>query len=278
VYLNYRNEERHMEEYRDIPNYLGLYQISNLGNVKSLPKRIGGKERLLKQEIVRRDHTNYRRVTLSKDGITQRFQVHRLVAQAFIDNPLNKPQVNHLDNNGENNCSTNLEWATGSENMIHAQKQGRLDKAVAAGVVASVAAQQKLTAERHANLIGQRFHNLTLSHIWLNPDMEYTYYATAVCELCGHSCSKSLTEIVNGRKSAQQCNDCTQQLRTKQLRASKIAKLIGAVKHNHRITDACWNDERGVYMITVECNLCTVSKNITLSHFNDKRYKLTCCN
>lgn len=269
-----------MEEYKDIPNYTGLYQVSNLGNVKSLPKGDGNgnKERLLKQEIIVRNHTNYRRVTLCKDGITKRFQVHRLVAQAFIDNPLNKPQVNHLDNNGENNCSTNLEWATGSENMLHAQKQGRLDKAVAAGVEASIKAQKKLTDERHSLLIGKRFNNLTLNSIWLNPDMEYTYYTTATCELCGNSCSKVLTEVINGRKSAHQCNDCNQQLRTKQLRVKKLTELKGSTKHNHLVTDAWWDAEKELYRVTIQCNSCSSSKDITLGHFNDKRYQSSCCN
>ena len=117
-----------MEEvYRDIIGYEGKYQVSNLGNVKSLPKGDGNgnKERLLKQEINKRKHTNYRRVSLSSNGNVKRFLVHRLVGEAFIANPDNKPQINHIDNNGENNNSNNLEWVTGSENMIHAEKQGR---------------------------------------------------------------------------------------------------------------------------------------------------------
>lgn len=268
-----------MEEYRDIPNYEGLYQISNLGNVKSLPKGDGngGRERLLKQEALNRNHTNYRRVTLCKEGITKRFQVHRLVADAFIENPTNKPQVNHIDNNGENNCVDNLEWVTGSENMIHSLTQGRLDNAISAKVAASIEAQKKLTEKRHAALIGQRFHNLTLTSIWLNKAMEYTYYTTAVCELCGNSCAKALTEVVNGRKSAHQCNDCNQQIRTKELRANKLAKLKGTVKHNHTIVNAWWDSEKELYRITVQCNLCNSFKDLTLAHFVDKRYKISCC-
>lgn len=128
------------EQYKTIDGF-STYQISNLGNVKSINN---SKNKLLKQEIIHRNHTNYRRVTLSKNGITQRFQVHRLVAQAFIENIENKPLINHIDNNGENNCINNLEWVTHEENMIHAQKQGRLFKAQsAAGKKAGIITKEK---------------------------------------------------------------------------------------------------------------------------------------
>lgn len=65
----------------------------------------------------------YKRVTLS-NGKRTRFPVHRLVALAFISNPDNKPQVNHIDGNPDNNHYTNLEWVTQSENMLHAYKTG----------------------------------------------------------------------------------------------------------------------------------------------------------
>ena len=123
------------EIFKDIDGYEGLYQISNFGNVKSLPKRDGNgnRERILKQEIMKRDHTNYRRVAFSSNGIVKRFQVHRLVGLAFISNPENKAQINHIDNNGENNNASNLEWATSFENMRHSYNQGRLPKLEASG-------------------------------------------------------------------------------------------------------------------------------------------------
>jgi len=58
------------------------------------------------------------------DGTTKRCRVHRLVAQAFIPNPENKPYVNHKDGNRANNCVANLEWVTASENAIHARQTG----------------------------------------------------------------------------------------------------------------------------------------------------------
>lgn len=110
------------EIFKDIVGYEGRYKVSNFGNIYSTPKD-GKPNKMLKQEIMQ---SKYKRVTLSIDGKVKRFSVHRLVAEAFIDNNENKPCVNHIDNNGLNNNVDNLEWCTHSENMIHAQKQGRL--------------------------------------------------------------------------------------------------------------------------------------------------------
>ena len=78
------------------------------------------KQKYLNQELIKRGgKSEYRRVTLSKNGSVKRFQVHRLVAIMFIDNIKNKPCVNHIDGNGLNNKVSNLEWCTYSENEKH---------------------------------------------------------------------------------------------------------------------------------------------------------------
>ena len=119
----------------DIPNYEGLYSITRHGDVYSTPRN-GKRSRILKQEVVKSSVTSYRRVTLSKNGQTKRFQVHRLVALLYISNPLNLPIVNHLDNNGENNNSTNLEWCTQAQNIQHSVAQGRhLQKCKRAAII-----------------------------------------------------------------------------------------------------------------------------------------------
>lgn len=108
------------EIWRDIKGYEGKYQVSNLGNVRSLMyhnakgiKRIS----LLKPAT---DGKGYLRCALSKNNILTTFKVHRLVAQAFIPNPNNYPQINHIDGNKKNNKVDNLEWCTNSINQIHA--------------------------------------------------------------------------------------------------------------------------------------------------------------
>lgn len=107
-----------MEIWKDILNYEGLYQVSNYGNIKSL-NRINRNGKTVHEKILSqaKGTSGYLQVNLSKDNEAKIFQVHRLVAVAFIDNPDNKPQVDHIDNNKHNNHVENLRWVTGKENM-----------------------------------------------------------------------------------------------------------------------------------------------------------------
>lgn len=107
------------EEWKDIVGFEGIYQISNFGRVKSLPKLVErGKwgsftlpERLLHPNVNK--SRGYVEITLgTKKCPGRRFKVHRLVAEAFIPNPDNLPEVNHKDENKENNKVDNLEWCT----------------------------------------------------------------------------------------------------------------------------------------------------------------------
>lgn len=112
------------EIWKDIEGYEGLYQVSNYGRVKSLKNKSNHKnELIMKQAIV----CGYKKICLSKNSIQKMYSVHRLVAIAFIKNPLNKEEVNHKDGNKQNNKANNLEWVTSSENMKHAFKK-RLSK------------------------------------------------------------------------------------------------------------------------------------------------------
>lgn len=109
-----------MEEiWKDIKGYEGLYQISNKGQVKSKARRGNWKETILKPSETR-DH--YFVVTLSKNGVQKSRRVNRIVAETFIENPLNKPEVNHIDGDKHNNNVENLEWVTTKENIIHSYK------------------------------------------------------------------------------------------------------------------------------------------------------------
>ncbi len=111
-----------IEEWRDVVGYEGKYKVSNMGNV------YGKKyEKLLTPHI---DKLGRKQVALCLDGGIKAIRVHRLVAKAFIPNPENKPQVNHLDNNPSNNNVSNLEWCTPHENTQHMLKQGRCNPPV----------------------------------------------------------------------------------------------------------------------------------------------------
>lgn len=104
------------EIWKDIPDYDGLYQVSNLGRVRSLDRTVKssyGAVQNIKGKIIKyKNSRGYACVSLSKNGIVKYMRVHRLVALVFIPNPHNYPQINHKDCNPYNNQSENLEWCT----------------------------------------------------------------------------------------------------------------------------------------------------------------------
>ena len=102
------------EIWKPVRNYEGLYEVSNLGRVKSLNYKRTGKERILKAG---KSGNGYLQVNLYKDGNREQPLVHRLVATAFLDNADNLPEVNHKDENKQNNCVENLEYCSRLYNM-----------------------------------------------------------------------------------------------------------------------------------------------------------------
>lgn len=104
-----------MEIWKDVKNYEGIYQISNFGQVRNNKK-------ILKPTLKR----GYLQIGLRKNGIRKFFQVHRLVADAFISNPNKLPQVNHIDENKLNNDVNNLEWCSVSYNNSYGTRLKRV--------------------------------------------------------------------------------------------------------------------------------------------------------
>lgn len=105
------------EIWKDVVGYEGIYQVSNLGRVKSLPRN-----GTIKQERILKPHRvqGYLLAELFNRGAHKGKRIHRLVAEAFIPNPDNKREVNHIDGDKHNNRVENLEWVTSSENQLHA--------------------------------------------------------------------------------------------------------------------------------------------------------------
>lgn len=119
------------EIWKDIKGYEGFYQVSNMGRVKGIEREVYSGHnysvlRIEKEKIYKgyKVKNGYIYQTLLKNGKRKTFKLHRLVAETFIPNPDNKPQVNHIDGDKENNKVSNLEWVTRKENLNHAYKTG----------------------------------------------------------------------------------------------------------------------------------------------------------
>lgn len=111
--------------------YEGLYKVSNLGKILSLNYRNTGKAELMNPGT---DTDGYLEVNLWKNGKPKRCSVHRLVAQTFIPNPDNLPEVNHIDENKTNNRVSNLEWKNHRDNCNHGTRNERSAKARINGI------------------------------------------------------------------------------------------------------------------------------------------------
>lgn len=118
-----------LELWKDIPGHEGVYECSNLGQVRTAKGKTtyrilnGKKQKRIWEQRVLKDRTPQGRdfrVNLWKDGKFEYWLVHRLVAMTFIPNPKGKPCINHIDGNPKNNQVNNLEWTTYTENQNHA--------------------------------------------------------------------------------------------------------------------------------------------------------------
>lgn len=186
------------EEWRDIDGYEGLYQVSNLGRVKSLSRyaRMKGRSaREVKEKILSQANVNgYRGVILSINGNKKTFRVHRLVAQAFIPNPHNLPYINHKDEVRSNNNVSNLEWCTPLYNNMygtamerkreklkhcnHSRSARKVAQYSLDGkliqVYSSIAEAKKKTGARHIASVccGKANHRTAGGYIWRHVDRE----------------------------------------------------------------------------------------------------------
>lgn len=155
--------EHIVEEWRPICGYEGLYQVSNLGRVKSLKNNKGiYREKIL---IIGKNKDGYLQINLCKEGKMKTFRVHRLVANAFIENPNEYTTVNHIDENKENNCVDNLEWMNLSQQQRHGTCiKRRVEKIDWKTKVANT--DYKAIAEKQSKRVYQYDKNGKLVAIW----------------------------------------------------------------------------------------------------------------
>lgn len=127
-------QENLKEIWKDIEGYEGAYQVSDQGNVKTLSRKVkcGNGYVITKEKILSpgRDSSGYLVVRLSKNNKGKTYKIHRLVAIAFIPNPLNLPQVNHKDENKINPKADNLEWCTNKYNCNYGTHNERMSKSL----------------------------------------------------------------------------------------------------------------------------------------------------
>ena len=192
------------EVWKDVVDYEGKYEVSNLGNVKSKLNRFKNTKTVfcLKQEFMK---NGYMRVTLSEPR--KRFLVHRLVGVAFIANPLDKPQINHLDNVRNNNIVSNLEWTTQSENLIHAQEQGRLKEAHSKAASECVKSKRAKSLVKANSLVGSMVNSWYVLEYRGLSDKYKVKRDMLLCRCeCGFEKEIDLSYLIN---TATRCSNCS---------------------------------------------------------------------
>lgn len=150
------------ELWKNVVGYENLYLVSNYGNIMSLNYNCTGQSKLLKPAL----RGNYLAVELFKDKVGVIFSVHRLVAEAFIPNPNNYPEVNHIDESKENNSMYNLEWCTRLYNINYGSRTKK-----------SIIAQSK-------KVIRIDEHGVIYNYDSVNSTKEFGFIPQAVSECC----------------------------------------------------------------------------------------------
>ena len=120
------------EIWKDIEGFEGKYQISSMGRVKSLNFKLTGKEQIMSLKV---NKYGYKQILLYKDKKYKTFLIHRLVAQAFIPNPENKPEIDHINTNKTDNRVENLDWCTAEYNHNYGTRNDRIAKALSKPVL-----------------------------------------------------------------------------------------------------------------------------------------------
>lgn len=182
------------EIWKDIDEYGGTYKISNCGNVKSFA--VNKKEGIILSKSL--DKNGYNVGSFCVKNKMKNYKIHRLVAEAFIPNPENKPQVNHIDGNKQNNSADNLEWVTLSENLIHAYKNN---------LCQITETQRKIRSKNGENAIGKNIKSKKRVNGFVDGILIYDFESGQQAERETGIAQQLISKCCNGiRKSAGKYN------------------------------------------------------------------------
>ena len=187
-----------MEVWKDIEGYEGLYQVSDLGHVRSVDRinDYGRKNRGRERRQNVNTKTGYCYVTLSKNGRIKNHSVHRLVAKAFIDNPEHKETVNHINENKQDNRACNLEWMSLVENL----RYGTHDQRVRENKPCMVSELHPNYGKRGSETVTNKGPVIGISVSDFNEIIRFDTAATAAREL--NLSSGCLCDAINGRRKS----------------------------------------------------------------------------
>ena len=184
------------EEWRDVKGFEGMYEVSNKGNIRSVDRFVNNKSHtktLIKGTNIKPqiNHKGYMAVILHKEGRPYSRVIHRLVAEAFIDNPNKLPQVNHIDTIKTNNAVENLEWITNYDNMQHAIANGCYDNAFTERRLLAVKENLKKAVESRKRQVSQYDRSGKFIR---------TYSSTREAGMLTGTCDSKITSVCRGKR------------------------------------------------------------------------------